>query len=100
MDKDDTEHVQARRRAPVAEQPRLDVLPLQRLLQERVVEQIDLPDREVVGGPPVGVELAELVRRERRLLALGIARGRGRPWGVIAPSASRPSIGSLGHHRG
>ena len=75
------EHVQARRRAPVAEQPRLDVLPLERLLQQRVVEQVDLPDRQVVGGPPVGVELAELVRRERRLLALGIARWRG---GLVA----------------
>ena len=32
---------------------------------ERVIEQIDLPDREVVGRPPVGVELAELLRRER-----------------------------------
>ena len=60
----DAEHVQARRRAPVAEQPRLDVLALERLLQERVVEQVDLADRQVVGGPPVGVHLAQLVGGE------------------------------------
>ena len=39
------EHVQAGRRSPVAEQPRLDVLALERLFQERVVEEIDLTDR-------------------------------------------------------
>ena len=70
------EHVQARRRAPVAEQPRLDVLALERLLQQRIVEQIDLPDRQIVRGPPVGVHLAQLVRRQRCLLALRIARWR------------------------
>jgi hypothetical protein len=32
------------RRPPVAEQARLDVLRPQRLAQERVVEQVDLPD--------------------------------------------------------
>ena len=89
----DAEHVQARRRAPVAEQPRLDVLALQRLLQERVVEQVDLADRQVVGGPPVGVHLAELVRREA--VPPGSASSRG-----VVPrggwsSASCPSIGSV-----
>ena len=28
----------------------------QRLLQQRIVEQIDLPDREIVGGAPIGVD--------------------------------------------
>ena len=41
----DVEHVQARRRAPVTEQSRLDVLAAERPLQERVVEQVDLADR-------------------------------------------------------
>ena len=41
-------HVQARRRPPVPQQPRLDVLALQRLFEQRVVEQINLPDRQVV----------------------------------------------------
>ena len=57
----DVEQVQARRRPPVAEQARLDVRALQRLLQERVVVEVDLPDRQVVGRPPVGVHLAQLL---------------------------------------
>ena len=52
------DEVQARGRAPVAEQARLDVLEPQRLAQQRVVEQVDLADREVVRRPPVGVESA------------------------------------------
>src|SRR5213078_4113183 len=59
------EEVQARRGPPVAEQPRLDVLDAQRLAQQRVVEQVDLADREVIRGAPVGVEAGELVARER-----------------------------------
>jgi hypothetical protein len=59
------EHVQPRRCAPVAEQPRLDVLPLERLLHEGIVEEVDLADRQVVGGPPVGIHLAQLVRGQR-----------------------------------
>ena len=59
----DVEKVQARRRPPVAEQAGFDVRALERLLQEWIVVQIDLADREVVGGPPVGVHLAQLVRR-------------------------------------
>ena len=49
------DEVQPGRRAPVPEQPRLDVLDLQRLAQQRIVEQVDLSDRQVVGGAPVGV---------------------------------------------
>ena len=48
--------VQARRGAPVPEQPRLDVLGPQRLGQQRVGQQVDLAHREVVGRPPVAVE--------------------------------------------
>jgi hypothetical protein len=48
--------VQTRRGSPVAEQPRFDVLAPQRLAQERVVEQVNLTDREIVRRPPVGVE--------------------------------------------
>ena len=53
------DEVQPRRRAPVPEQPRLDVLGRQRLAQQRVVEQVDLPDRQVVGAPAT-------TRRSRR----------------------------------
>jgi len=34
----------------MAQQPRLDVLERQRLAQQRVVEQVDLPDREVLAA--------------------------------------------------
>src|ERR1700722_21032529 len=37
----DVDEVEARRRAPVPEETRLDVLLLQRLTQQRIVEQID-----------------------------------------------------------
>ena len=69
------EEVEPGRRAPVAEQPRLDVLERQRLAQQRVVEQVDLADREVVGGAPPGVDAPQLVVGERgghgRTLAAG-----------------------------
>ena len=56
------DEVQPGRRAPVAEQPRLDVLDAQRLGQQRIVEQVDLADGEVVRGAPVGVHAREFVR--------------------------------------
>ena len=58
------DEVQPGRRAPVAEQPRLDVLEPQRLAQQRVVEQVDLADRQVVRRPPVGVDQVELLYRQ------------------------------------
>ena len=42
--------------APVPKEPRLDVGGGERLLEQGVVEQIDLPDGQVVGGAPVGVD--------------------------------------------
>ncbi len=78
------DEVEARRRAEVAEQPRLHVLPRQRLPEERVVEQVDLPDREVVRGAPVGVEQAQLVRVE------GLGRGGRRGGGRLAHGGSLP----------
>ena len=65
------EEVEPGRRAEVAEQPRLDVLRPQRLAEQRVVEQVDLPDGEVVRRAPPGVDEPQLVRRER----LGGRRG-------------------------
>src|SRR5262249_55762062 len=58
----DVNEVEAGRGPPVAEQPRLDVLLGQRLLQERVVVEVDLPHREIVRRAPVGVDLLELIR--------------------------------------
>ena len=41
--------------APVAKQSRLHVRPFKGFPEERVVHEIDLPDRKVVRGSPVGV---------------------------------------------
>src|SRR4029450_9726469 len=41
------EQVEPRTRAPMAEQPRLDVLRPQRLAQQWIVQQVDLPDGQV-----------------------------------------------------
>jgi len=59
------DEVEAGRRAPVAKQARLDMLLGQRRLQKRIVEQIDLPDRQIIGGPPIGVQKRALVLRQR-----------------------------------
>ena len=56
----DVEEVQPGGRAPVPEQPRLDVLRPQRLAQQRVVEQVDLADGQVVRRAPPGVDRLEL----------------------------------------
>jgi hypothetical protein len=48
------------RRAPVPEQARLDVVGLERLAQQRVVEQVDLADRQIVRGTPVRIEQVEV----------------------------------------
>jgi hypothetical protein len=46
----------------VAEEAGLHVLRPQRLGQQRVVQEVDLSDREVVGRPPPGVETIEIGR--------------------------------------
>ena len=53
------DEVLAGHRAPVAHHQRLDVRHRQRLAQHRVVVQVQLPDRQVVRGTPVGVDLVE-----------------------------------------
>ena len=61
------DEVEPRRRAPVAEQAGLDVLRPQRLTQQRVVEQVDLSDRQVVRSAPPAVDQVQLVGPERAL---------------------------------
>src|SRR5437773_1222695 len=51
----DVDQAQAGRRAPVPEEPGLDVLGPQRLAEKRVLLEIYLSDGEVVRGAPVGV---------------------------------------------
>ena len=60
----DVEEIEARRRSPMPEQPRLDVLFGQRLLQQRVVVEIDLADRQIVRGAPVRVDQRPLGIRQ------------------------------------
>ncbi len=55
------EQIEAGCRSPVAEQAGLYVLGAQGLAQQRVGEQVDLPDREVVGRAPPGVEPGKVV---------------------------------------
>ena len=57
---------QRRAGAPMAEEPVLDVLCLQRLFQQGVVLQVDHPHRQVVACPPEGVHQFKLVFRQRR----------------------------------
>jgi len=59
------DEVQAWRRSPVAEKPRLDVILCERLLEQRVVVEIDLADRQVVGRPPVGIDQCPIFVRQR-----------------------------------
>jgi hypothetical protein len=55
----DVNKVQPRRRAPVAEQARLDMLRHERLLQQRIIVEINLPDRQVVRRAPIGVNFRQ-----------------------------------------
>ena len=59
------DEVEAGRRAPVAEEARLDVLELERFLEEGVRKEVDLADREVVRGLPPGIHSFEDVGRQR-----------------------------------
>ncbi len=60
------DQVQSRSGAPVAQQSRLDVLRQQWLAQQRVVEQVDLADRQVVRRSPVGMDQVTFVRLHSR----------------------------------
>lgn len=53
------DEVEAGRRAPVPEQPRFDVFGGQRFAEQRIVQEVDLSDRQVVRGTPVAVDLCE-----------------------------------------
>src|SRR4029453_1016919 len=55
------DEVEPRRGAEVPEQPRLHVLRPERLAKQRVFEQVDLANGQVVRGAPVGVEQTKLL---------------------------------------
>ena len=48
-----------RRSPPMPQQSRLHMLQLERLAQQRIVKQLDLPDGEIIRRPPVGIDLIE-----------------------------------------
>ena len=60
----DVDEVEAGRRAPMAEQARLDVLLRRAACEQRIVEEIDLADGQIVGGAPVGVDQRGLLFRQ------------------------------------
>ena len=60
----DVDQAQAGGGAPVAEQAWLDLLRAQRLAQQRVRLQVDLPDRQVIGRVPVAQEAIEELGRK------------------------------------
>ena len=55
----DIEKVQSRRRAPMPQQTRLDMFEPERRFEQRIVLQIDLPDRKVIRRAPIGVHFLE-----------------------------------------
>jgi hypothetical protein len=59
------DEVQTRCRSPVAEEPRLDVLLRERALEQRVVIEINLADRQVVGSPPIRIDQSPLLVGQR-----------------------------------
>ena len=112
------DEIEARSRAEVPKEPRLYVLRCQRLAEERIVQQIHLPNREVVGGAPVRVEelelgvlkdcLAHLHARTRTLTinasSAGRARragsrGRGRSQGSACLSRNSPGRAARARYR-
>src|SRR5438094_10305023 len=66
----DIDKVQPWCRAPMAEQTRLDVRQLEWLLQQWIVVEINLADREVVCRAPIGVQLAQQIRAESLCILL------------------------------
>lgn len=69
------DEIETHRRAPVAEQARLDVVAGERRAQQGVFLQVDLPDRQVIGRAPVAVHPVAQGRGER---AVGRRRHDGR----------------------
>jgi hypothetical protein len=72
----DIDEIQTRRGSPMTQESRLDVVFSERLLEQRIVVEIDLADREVIGGSPVRIHqcplgLGQRFRHGRLLLIPG-----------------------------
>src|ERR1051326_6687964 len=57
----DVDEVQARRRSPVSQQARLDMLQRERLFKQRIVVEVNLSHGQVVRRAPPGVHLAQKI---------------------------------------
>ena len=51
----------------MSKQARLDVGQRERVLEKRIVAEVDLPDREVIRSAPVGIHLSEKIGSQRSL---------------------------------
>ena len=60
----DVEKIQSRRRAPMSQQAGFDMVERQRNIEQGIVPQIDLADREVIRGTPVGVHFLQQIGRQ------------------------------------
>ena len=91
------DEVEAGASAPVSEQSGLDVLPGERTAQQGIVSQVDLPHREVVGSPPVGVHAlqGDGIKRLPSLEAAGRGAGVALRDDVSAHCSS-PSSATIG----
>jgi hypothetical protein len=49
----------------MTEKSRLDVVDRERLAQKRVAHQVDLSDRQIIGGAPVSIYPSQLIARKR-----------------------------------
>ena len=61
----DIKKIQSGRCAPVAQQARLHVIQRQRAVEQRIVLEINLADRKIVGRTPVGVHAVKLLATQR-----------------------------------
>ena len=61
----DVDEILSGRSAPVSQQARFDVGFRERLAQQRIIQQVDLPDAEIICGVPVALHLVEQFRGER-----------------------------------
>src|SRR6266568_7923468 len=57
----DIDEIESGRRTPVSQQPRLDVLRFQGLLEQWVIEQINLSYREIIRSTPIGIDTRQFL---------------------------------------
>ena len=57
--------IQPRRGSEMPQQPRFNVLHFERLAQHGVFVEINLSDRKIVSGAPIGIDLRKLFLRQR-----------------------------------